>query len=98
MRTWGGRTFLELRVAQERGAEHRMAALVVVDAGLTGYINQNFDGHARGSLWGAPILDMGSAQRKNVIRHEAQEGVGLAPEAGVWSKARFERVESLCDL
>jgi hypothetical protein len=32
----------ELRVAHERGAEHRMAAVVVVDAGLIGCIDQDF--------------------------------------------------------
>jgi hypothetical protein len=46
-----------------------LAALVVVEAGPTGCIDQNFRGHACGSLWSAPILDMGSNQRKNVIRH-----------------------------
>jgi hypothetical protein len=41
---------LELRAAQERGAEHRMAAFVVVDAGLTRSIDHDFGGRAHGSL------------------------------------------------
>jgi hypothetical protein len=42
----GDDAFCEFRVAHERGAEHRMAALVVVDTGLTGCIDQDFGDHA----------------------------------------------------
>ena len=40
---------LERRVAHERRASHRAAALVVVDTGLTGSIDQDFGDLARGS-------------------------------------------------
>jgi hypothetical protein len=54
-------TVLELRVAHERGAEHRVTAFVVVDAGLTGCIDQEFGGHARGSLRGCPCRKLNLA-------------------------------------
>jgi len=38
---------LELRIARERGTEHRVTAFVVVDAGLTGCIDQDFGDQAR---------------------------------------------------
>jgi hypothetical protein len=39
-----------------------VASLDVVDAGLTGCIDQDFGGHARGSLRAAPILHEGREQ------------------------------------
>ena len=59
-----------------------MAALVVVDAGLTGCIDQDFGDHARGSLRGAPDLDEGHEERHEERDDEslqkAHEGVGIA--------------------
>src|ERR1700731_2784264 len=66
---------LELRVLNQRGAEQRATGFVVVDAGLTGCTRQNLGLQARGSLRSAPIFDVGSDQRKQVVRQEAEEGV-----------------------
>ncbi len=71
-----------------------MAGLVIVDAGLAGCIGQNLGLQARGSLQSAPIFDVGSDLRKQVVRQEAEEGVGIPPKAGVRRKARFDRVEA----
>jgi len=46
---------LELRVGHERGAEHWAAVLVVLEAGLTRFIEQCLGDHARGALQGAPV-------------------------------------------
>jgi hypothetical protein len=85
---------LELRVAHERGAEHGAAALVVVHASLTRFIEQYLGDHARGALQGAPVLDVRSEHREDVFPQEAQEDVGIAPEAGGRAESRFDRVEA----
>ena len=88
----GDDAVLELRVAHERGAEHRMAFLVVVNAGRAWFIHEHFRDHRRCELWGAPVLDVRSKQREDVFTQEAQEGVGIAPEACFQTESRFDRV------
>jgi hypothetical protein len=89
---------LELRVAHKRGALHRMAALVVVDTGVSRCIDQDFGDLSRGSLRGAQDLDEGHEQwyeeRYDEPLHKAHEGVDVAsPETGSWIEARFDRVD-----
>jgi hypothetical protein len=41
---------LNFGIAHDPRAEHRMATVVVVDAGLARFIDQNFGGETRGSF------------------------------------------------
>jgi hypothetical protein len=66
-----GDAILELRVAHQRGTEHRVTAFVVVDAGLTGCIDQDFGGHAPGPLRGAPILQKISFKQPTRVKENA---------------------------
>src|SRR2546426_1993010 len=84
---------LELRVAHDRGAEHRMAFFVEVNTGHAWFIHEHFRDYGRGELRGAPLLDVRSKQREDVFCQEAQEDVGIAPEAGGRTESRFDRVE-----
>lgn len=59
----GDNAVLEFRIAHERGALHRMAALVVVDTGPPRGVRQDFGDHARGPLRGAQNLNEGYEQR-----------------------------------
>ena len=77
-----------------RGAEHRMAFLVVVNAGQAWFIHEHFRDHRRCELWGAPVFDVRSKQREDVFTQEAQEGVSIAPEACFRTESRFDRVEA----
>jgi hypothetical protein len=79
----GDNAILELRVAHERGAEHRMAALVVVDTGLTGCSDQDLGDHARCSLRSPQYLDEGheqrNQQRNDVFLQKAHRGTDIGP-------------------
>jgi len=95
----GDDAILELRIAHERGALHGPAALVVIDAGLTGCLDQDLGDDARGSLRGAQYLDEGHEQRhkqrNDVFLQKTDRGADIAPaKAGGWIKARFDRAEA----
>ncbi|MEI9973105.1 MAG: hypothetical protein WDO73_14270 [Ignavibacteriota bacterium] len=68
-----------------------MAALIVIDAGLTGGIDQDLGDHARGSLRGAQNLYERRHQRDQVISKDEEEDVPVAVQAGVEHDARLGR-------
>src|SRR5580698_10553532 len=79
---FGDNTVLELWIAHECRALHRMATLVVVDAGLARCIDQDFGDHTRGSLRRAQNLDEGHEQwhehRSDVCLQQTHESAGIA--------------------
>jgi AraC-like DNA-binding protein len=66
---------LKLRVAHLRRAEHRLALLVVVDAGPSRLVQQGIRDDLRGPRWSAPVLDERGEQPQCVLPQEAQEEV-----------------------